>query len=41
MGRYAITGDSKIVMVNFVPSGLGALFTGFKNQDRQGGPGDR
>ncbi|HOP42874.1 MAG TPA: PQQ-binding-like beta-propeller repeat protein [Flavobacteriales bacterium] len=32
VGRYVITGDSKIVMVNFVPSGLGALFTGFKNQ---------
>ena len=32
VGEYVITGDSKLIMVNFVPSNLGALFTGFKNQ---------
>lgn len=32
VGRYAVTRDGKLVMVNFMPTGLGALFTGFKNQ---------
>lgn len=32
VGKYVITGDSKLIMVNFVPSNLGALFSGFKNQ---------
>jgi outer membrane protein assembly factor BamB len=32
VGQYVITADSKLIMVNFVPSNLGALFTGFKNQ---------
>lgn len=32
VGKYAITSDGYMVMVNFVPSSLGALFTGFKNQ---------
>ena len=32
VGQYVMTNDSKMVMVNFVPSNLGALFTGFKNQ---------
>ncbi|KAF5075309.1 Outer membrane protein assembly factor BamB [anaerobic digester metagenome] len=32
VGKYAITPDGYMVMVNFVPSSLGALFTGFKNQ---------
>lgn len=31
-GQYVATPDGKMVMVNFVPSNLGALFTGFKNQ---------
>lgn len=32
VGKYVVTGDGHLVMVNFVPSSLGALFTGFKNQ---------
>ena len=32
VGEYVITGDSKLVMVNFVPGNLAALFSGFKNQ---------
>lgn len=32
VGRYVVTGDNKLVMVNFVPSNLGALFSGYKNQ---------
>lgn len=32
VGKYVITGDSKLVMVNFVPGNLAALFSGFKNQ---------
>jgi hypothetical protein len=32
VGKYVITPDAKLVMVNFVPDGLGALLTGFKNQ---------
>ena len=32
VGQYVITPDSKLIMVNFVPSNLGALFSGFKNQ---------
>ncbi|MEZ4755703.1 MAG: PQQ-binding-like beta-propeller repeat protein [Flavobacteriales bacterium] len=31
-GQYVATPDGKMVMVNFVPSNLGALFSGFKNQ---------
>ncbi|MCB0777960.1 MAG: PQQ-binding-like beta-propeller repeat protein, partial [Flavobacteriales bacterium] len=31
-GQYVATPDGKLVMVNFVPGNLGALFTGFKNQ---------
>ena len=32
VGQYVATPDGKMVMVNFVPGALGALFTGFKNQ---------
>lgn len=32
VGKYIWNGDGNIVMVNFMPSWLGALFTGFKNQ---------
>jgi outer membrane protein assembly factor BamB len=32
VGEYVITGDGKLVMVNFVPGNLAALFSGFKNQ---------
>lgn len=32
VGRYVFMPDGKVVMVNFVPDGLAALFTGFKNQ---------
>jgi outer membrane protein assembly factor BamB len=32
VGKYVITGDGKLVMVNFVPGNLAALFSGFKNQ---------
>jgi outer membrane protein assembly factor BamB len=32
VGKYLFMPDGKVVMVNFVPDGLGALFTGFKNQ---------
>ena len=32
VGKYVVTKDSKLVMVNFMPSNLAALFTGFKNQ---------
>jgi outer membrane protein assembly factor BamB len=32
VGKYIWGGDGTMVMVNFVPSALGALFTGFKNQ---------
>ena len=31
-GQYVATADGKLVMVNFVPGNLAALFTGFKNQ---------
>ena len=31
-GQYITTPDGKLVMVNFVPGNLAALFTGFKNQ---------
>ena len=31
-GQYVTTPDGKLVMVNFVPGNLAALFTGFKNQ---------
>ena len=31
-GQYVSTPDGKLVMVNFVPGNLAALFTGFKNQ---------
>jgi len=31
-GQYVSTSDGKLVMVNFVPGNLAALFTGFKNQ---------
>ncbi|HRO40684.1 MAG TPA: PQQ-binding-like beta-propeller repeat protein [Flavobacteriales bacterium] len=32
VGEYVATPDGKMVMVNFMPGGLAALFTGFKNQ---------
>jgi outer membrane protein assembly factor BamB len=32
VGKYIWNGDGNLVMVNFVPSWLGALFSGFKNQ---------
>ena len=32
VGKYIWNGDGNIIMVNFVPNWLGALFTGFKNQ---------
>lgn len=32
IGKYIMTDDDHIVMVNFKPTGLEALFTGFKNQ---------
>ncbi|KAF0202730.1 MAG: hypothetical protein FD170_1579 [Bacteroidetes bacterium] len=32
VGKYVVTGDGNLIMINFVPSSLGALFTGFKNQ---------
>jgi len=32
VGQYVITPDSKLVMVNFLPGNLAALFSGFKNQ---------
>ena len=32
VGKYIYMPDGKVVMVNFVPDGLTALFSGFKNQ---------
>ncbi|MBK8581127.1 MAG: PQQ-binding-like beta-propeller repeat protein [Flavobacteriales bacterium] len=32
VGQYVVTKDSKLVMVNFMPTNLAALFSGFKNQ---------
>lgn len=32
VGKYVVTGKNEFVMVNFMPTNLGALFTGFKNQ---------
>lgn len=32
VGQYVLTNDGKLVMVNFMPTNLAALFTGFKNQ---------
>lgn len=32
VGKYIYTNDRHLVCVNFVPSALGALFSGFKNQ---------
>jgi len=32
VGSYVYTADGHLITVNFVPSALGALFTGFKNQ---------
>lgn len=32
VGQYVVTGKSEFVMVNFMPTNLGALLTGFKNQ---------
>lgn len=32
VGRYVFMPDGHVVMVNFIPDGLGALFSGFKNQ---------
>ena len=32
VGQYAITGDKQLVMVNFIPEGLKALLSGYKNQ---------
>ncbi|MCX6234945.1 MAG: PQQ-binding-like beta-propeller repeat protein [Bacteroidetes bacterium] len=32
VGKYVYMSDGYMVAVNFVPGGLGALFTGFKNQ---------
>ncbi len=32
VGQYITTTDNNLVMVNFVPGNLAALFTGFKNQ---------
>ena len=32
VGQYVVTKDSKLIMVNFMPTGLGALLSGFKNQ---------
>lgn len=32
VGKYVTTGDRKLVMVNFMPTNLAALFSGFKNQ---------
>jgi outer membrane protein assembly factor BamB len=32
VGKYLIMPDGKVLLVNFVPDGLAALFTGFKNQ---------
>ncbi|MBZ0205866.1 MAG: PQQ-binding-like beta-propeller repeat protein [Flavobacteriales bacterium] len=32
VGQYVVTPDSKLVMVNFMPGNLAALFSGYKNQ---------
>lgn len=32
VGQYVVTGDQQLVMVNFIPEGLMALLSGFKNQ---------
>jgi outer membrane protein assembly factor BamB len=32
VGQYVVTKNSELVMVNFMPTNLGALFTGYKNQ---------
>ncbi|MFT3884280.1 MAG: PQQ-binding-like beta-propeller repeat protein [Flavobacteriales bacterium] len=32
VGKYVFMPDGNVVMVNFIPDGLGALFSGFKNQ---------
>ncbi|HEY0979213.1 MAG TPA: PQQ-binding-like beta-propeller repeat protein [Flavobacteriales bacterium] len=32
VGKYISTTDGHIIMVNFIPDGLAALFSGFKNQ---------
>ncbi|MBK9175823.1 MAG: PQQ-binding-like beta-propeller repeat protein [Flavobacteriales bacterium] len=32
VGKYMKTSDGKLVMVNFMPGGLAAIFSGFKNQ---------
>ncbi|MCO6481697.1 MAG: PQQ-binding-like beta-propeller repeat protein [Flavobacteriales bacterium] len=32
VGKYVVTGDKQMVMVNFIPEGLFALLSGFKNQ---------
>lgn len=32
VGQYVVTPDGKMVMVNFMPTNLGALLTGYKNQ---------
>jgi len=32
VGQYVVTGDAQLVMVNFIPEGLMALLSGFKNQ---------
>lgn len=32
VGQYVVTGKSEFVMVNFMPTNLGALLTGYKNQ---------
>ncbi|MGB3524573.1 MAG: PQQ-binding-like beta-propeller repeat protein [Flavobacteriales bacterium] len=32
VGQYVVTPDSKLVMVNFMPTNLAAFFSGYKNQ---------
>lgn len=32
VGQYVVTSDSKLVMVNFMPTNLAAFFSGYKNQ---------
>lgn len=32
VGKYVVTGDKQLVMVNFIPEGLMALLSGYKNQ---------
>ncbi len=32
VGQYVVTPDSKLIMVNFMPTNLAAFFSGFKNQ---------